>query len=136
MNRADIERALFDYVDGIVLSESIPKAYSNADFTVPTDKKYIEVIHFPNDVIDYAIDNNSRGIYRGILQLNVHYTSDIGTIPIRSIIDELITFFVKGTRVNFGTANLEFDSIPNDGAFIRNNNEEFIPLRMSYRSRH
>lgn len=129
----EIERALFTHVDSFVLSTQVPIAWPNVTFTKPNDGKYLQVLHFPNTPVDY--DWSDYAItHRGILQINVHWSLNVGTVVMHGIVDELTAKFPKGSTLSDGGISVIFDSVPNVLSIVKNDELNYIPIRVFYRS--
>lgn len=123
-----IEKSLFDRVMSMVLSVNLPVKYPNVKFDKPSDKKYLEIIHFPNSAIEPSWDNENV-TNRGILQINVHWTPNLGSISISNITDEITNNYFPRGKIFDG---LMINANPAIGTLVENNDETFVPVRISY----
>jgi hypothetical protein len=130
MSNTDIAKALFERVE--TLNLSLPIAYPNVTFNKPKNRRYLEVLFFPNVPVDYAW---SEGHFdRGLLQLNVYWTADLGIIPALTAADTIAAHFVKGTVLEFGTVKVLIDAPPSIAANIQNGDAKYITVRISYKT--
>ena len=118
-----IEELLFNYVASV---SALPVAFPGITFDKPADNRYIEVLHFPNDPIDYDWKDYAT-VQRGILQLNVHWTRNVGIIEANNMARTLVTMFAKNTIIG---GLLMVINPPTVASWV----DDFIPVRVFYRS--
>ena len=118
-----IEALLFNQVASF---SALPIAWPGVPFDKPTDNRYLEVIHFPNDPIDYDWRDYAT-VQRGILQLNVHWTRNIGVIEANDMARSIAAMFAKNTIIG---GSLMVINPPSIAQWV----DDFIPVRVSYRS--
>lgn len=117
-----IEQLLFDYVSTIT---TLPIAFPGVVFDKPTDNRYVEVIHLPNDPINYDWRDHAT-VDRGLLQINVHWTRNIGIVAANDVARNIASQFSKDSIID----QLTIDKSPSIGQWV----DDFIPVRISYRS--
>ena len=86
------EKLLFDHIAS--MPTGLPVAYPGVMFDKPADNRYIEVIHFPNDPIDYDWRSNAT-VQRGILQINVHWSRNVGIVDANDVARTVAQWFAK-----------------------------------------
>lgn len=131
----EIELALLDRVDTIVLTPVLSVAYPDVTFTPPNDNKYLEIIHIPNDVDNYAWDNEDAEIYKGLLNINIHWSGNVGNVPVKNIADNIINnYFSKGTILTQGSTKVHIYKKPSVSAPIKNGAYRFVTVKISYQT--
>lgn len=131
-NGKNIEIALFERV--LAIEPALPIKWPGRAFDPPDDRKYFEIIHFPNDPIDYDWQDHAT-TFHGILQINLHHPINLGSVVLSEICDNVINnYFAKNTILMESTTRLQIDTVPSVGNIVENAGEVFTPIRVRYRS--
>lgn len=118
-----IEKLLFEHIATLT---ALPIAYPGVPFDKPADNKYVELIHLPNDPINYDWRDDATA-ERGLLQINVHWTRHVGIVAPNDHARVIATQCSKNTVIG---GSLMIATSPTIGQWI----DDFIPIRVSYRS--
>lgn len=118
-----VEKILFDYVASVA---GLPVAFPGVPFNPPADGRYLEVLHIPNDPtnydwMDYSVTS------RGLLQINIHWSRNVGIVAANDYARQLSESFKKSTVIS---NSIIVDAPPSIGSWV----DDFVPFRISYRS--
>lgn len=130
----DIETGLFARVDSMVLTPVMPIAWPNRTTDKPSGREYIEVLHFPNIPIDRDW-NNDATVFVGVLQMNVNFGVDYGTVYGARIVDQIVnTYWSKTTQFTSGSASFLIYATPRVGSPIQDGDRCYLPVSVLYQA--
>lgn len=132
MNEESILRALQAGVIAAVAASIrpiLPVAYVDVKFTKPNDKKWLEVVHIPNNRIgDFWGDEKN---YRGILRLILHWPNDGGGPYVAlGILDSIASYFTTGRLLS----DVQIYDKPDFTGTVKNGDEILLPVSIRYQS--
>lgn len=103
MNDAEIISVLQKAVTAAVAASTMPAlpvCYVDIDFTPPTDQKYLEIVHIPNNRNDFY---GSEKNYAGMLRLVLHWPKGkVGVQPPLTVLNSVCSYFTKDRYLDGG----------------------------------
>lgn len=132
MAEVEIIRALQQGVTAAVATSStpsLPVAYIDRAFTAPADRKYLEVVHIPNNRVgDYWGQEKN---HRGLLRLVLHWPKgDFGPYAPLTVLESVCAFFTKGLDLS----GVQIYALPDYIGAIREDDEVLYPVSIRYTS--
>lgn len=127
---ADIQAALFEHLAELSLSPSLPVAWPNTNFSVPTSKKYLEVRHFPNTTERPWIGSSEPHLHQGILQVTVHWPLNANELPAREIAGLVASHFPPDFEMASG---VRVTKRPDVSSALVEETDIQIPVSIRYR---
>lgn len=117
---AKIKEALNAHLAGLVLSPSLPIAWTNVGFTPPIDttgkpKPYLRATFLKNPNVRRSINPSATHRMSGLYQVDVYYPAGSGEIAASEIAAAVVARFDAGTKLETGTITVRVDERPTDG---------------------
>lgn len=106
-----------------------PVSYIDVDFNIPEDRKWLEVIHIPNNRLGDYWGNEKN--YRGILRLVLHWPNNGGGIytPL-TLLGSITDYFEKNRQLT----GVKISEIANFTGAVREGDEVLYPVSIWYQS--
>lgn len=111
------------------LSTSLPIAWPGVNFTPPSEGMWFEVRHFPNESENLAMNDNSKNIFLGFLQVSVYTRPGSGIVSLTEEAEKIQAHFPKGQA--FGPVQVR--KRPSQSPPITDDGFIFIPVTIYYR---
>lgn len=130
-----IEKALLDRSQAFATANNLLIALPNIKFDPPSvsvSAKYLRATLLPADTATIAIAASGNDQHLGLLQLDVFYGNGGGERAPRRIASDIISYFVRGTRMTVDGFNVDVLQTPRIGPSIKTDSWIFIPVRISY----
>lgn len=89
--------ACLQRLETLGISPELPIAWPGINFTQPDTGMWLEAKLFPNEPMNYSMDNDGCHAARGFFQVIVGYRPGVGQINPSLIADAVIAHFSKGT---------------------------------------
>lgn len=110
-------------------NSALPVSYLDKDFTKPSDQKWLEIVHIPNNRTGSYWGNQKD--HRGILRLVLHWPNDgDGIYPPLELLGSITDYFDKN-RVLSG---VKIYDIPDYTGALREGDETLYPVSIWYMS--
>ena len=112
---------------------SLPVKYVGRSLDVPSDDKYLEVVHLPNNVENQYWGDSKT--YRGLMRLILHWPiDDAGAYPMMDIAKTVADNFSKGSLFQDLGANVtvKISENPNITSIIEQPPEMLLPISIRY----
>lgn len=100
-------------------------------FTIPNDNKYLELLHFPNNIDNSFWGSEKR--YRGMFRLLLHWPNDDqGAYPPMEIIASIADYFAKGKIFQSGEINVQIYENPDFSGPVNASPSDLYPVSIRY----
>ncbi|QWY83155.1 hypothetical protein [Rhizobium phage RHph_X2_24] len=102
-------------------------------FTVPSNGRYLELIHIPNNVTNEFWSEGKT--YRGLFRLILHWgLDDTGAYSPLDVIASVASYFVKGAIFQNGSVSVKIYEEPDLTGVIEQPPETLYPVSIRYMS--
>lgn len=132
MDEAAVIRGLQQGVTAAVAASTaptLPVSYINTKFTKPNDKKWLELVHIPNNI--NAGYWGGEKDYRGILRMIMHWPNDgQGVYAPLAILESISDYFTSGRLLQ----GVQISGIPDFTGAIFQGDELLLPVSVRYHS--
>lgn len=78
-------------------SPTMPVAYPGIGFAPPTSGVWLELKWFPNETLNYGMENDAPSLKQGFGQVSVCYRPGGGIMSGLALVEQVIVYFGKGT---------------------------------------
>lgn len=134
-----IELALLARAQAFAASQSpeLEIALPNIAFTPPAvsvNAKYLRATILPADTTALGVTYSSTNQHYGLLQIDVFYGIGGGEIAPRRIAADIISHFMRGTRMSSNGFDIDVNQTPRIGPQIRDGAWTFLPVRIPYQA--
>lgn len=132
MEETDIIRTLQQAVTAAVAastSPSLPVYYLDIPFTIPNDKKWLEVVWLPNNRLGDFWGNEKQ--YQGIMRLVLHWpNTQSGSYAPLDLLASISGYFDKNRLL----PNVKIYEIADFTGILRDGDERLYPVSIFYQS--
>lgn len=132
-----IELALLDRAQAFATLQNLPIALPNILFESPTPgkaAKYLRATIIPADTTALGVGYFSSNRHYGLFQMDVFYGVGGGEIAPRRIAAEIISYFIRGTRMYSNCFNINVFQTPRLGPQTADGAWTFLPVRIPYQT--
>lgn len=134
MNEADVLRPLQAAVTAAVAASSVPKIavkYLGRVFVPPSDQKWLEIVHIPNNLEN--VDWGNGFYYRGLFRLILHWpVNDRGVYEPMDALASIGAYFSKDRTLWYGSNAVKITDNPVSSGVIEAGSELLIGLSVRY----
>lgn len=132
MHEREILEALQKSVTAAVaasISPSLPVSYLEANFVVPADRKYLEIIYIPNNATGDFLGNGRN--YQGIMRIVLHWPkSGGGAYRALDLLASISAYWTKGLLLQ----GVQIVDTPNLTGIVSQDDEVLYPASIRYQS--
>lgn len=129
---AKIADALLTYLGTLTLSQALPIAMPNVDFTPPAGGKYLSAAHLPNATSQVTLGDNGFNRHIGLLQVSVVWPQNAGDIEPKEIAGQVVAHFKRGTVISHDGITLRIVQPPSVAPAIPDPPGYQIPVTIPY----